>query len=266
MNIYLSRKVNSMLLCLDIGNSHLCGGIFDNNELLLQFRYDTKKIGTSDELGVFIRSVLRENSIDHTKISKIGVASVVPAIDYTIRATCIKYLNRTPLFLQPGIKTGMQVKTANPNEVGADLIAGAIAARNIAPNRDLLIFDLGTATTCCYVNPHSEFFGAAIAPGLRLMMESLQSNTAKLFGVDIVKPEMAIGKNTKTAIQSGIYYAQLGLMEQLIKNTIAENHMANKPVVFATGGFSNLFTTNNLFDHIIPELVLLGIKVMLDIN
>lgn len=255
-----------MLLCLDIGNSQLCGGIFDNDNLLLQFRYDTKKISTSDELGVFIRSVLRENSIDYTKISKIGVASVVPSIDYTVRATCIKYLNHVPLFLQPGVKTGIQVKTAHPNEVGADLIAGAIAAKTIAPNKDLLAFDFGTATTCCHINPKGEFLGASFAPGVRLMMESLQSNTAKLFGVDIVKPSLAIGKNTKTAIQSGIYYATVGLVQQLIANVMIENNMTQKPTIFATGGFSNLFAETKLFDHVIPELVLLGIKLMLDHN
>ncbi|MCE3267840.1 MAG: type pantothenate kinase [Burkholderiales bacterium] len=255
-----------MLLCLDVGNTQLCGGVFNKDILLLQFRYDTKKICTSDELGVFIRSVLRENGIDYNKISKIGIASVVPSIDYTIRATCIKYLNHSPLFLQPGIKVGMQIKTVLPNEVGADLIAGAIAAKHIAPNENLLVFDFGTATTCCYINSKGEFLGASIAPGIRLMMESLHSNTAKLFGVDIVKPATAIGKNTKTAIQSGIYYSQLGLVQQLIDNAIIENEMIQKPVIFATGGFSSLFMETKIFNHIIPELVLIGIKLMLDNN
>ncbi len=255
-----------MLLCLDIGNSHLCGGIFHQEILLLQFRYDTKKIGTSDELGVFIRNVLRENNIDYTKINKIGIASVVPSVDYTVRATCIKYLNHIPLLLQNGIKIDIQIKTQNPNEVGSDLIAGAIAAKKISPNKDIIVFDFGTATTCCYINHKGEFLGYAIAPGIRLMMESLQHNTDKLFGVDIVKPEISIGKNTKTAIQSGIYYAQLGLIHQLISNTITENNISNKPIIFATGGFSKLFTETNIFDHVIPELVLLGIKVMLDNN
>lgn len=255
-----------MFLCLDIGNTHLCGGIFVQDELLLQFRYDTKKVATSDELGIFIRSVLRENAIDYSKISKIGIASVVPSINYTVRAACIKYLNCTALFLQPGIKTGIQIKTQYPSEVGADLIAGAIAAKAILPNKDLLIFDFGTATTCCYLTPDGEFMGAAIAPGIRLMMESLHRNTATLFGVDIVKPEASIGRNTTTAIQSGIYYAQLGLIQQLIANSIAENNMLHTPVIFATGGFASLFTAANIFDHIVPELVLLGLKIMLDNN
>ena len=254
-----------MLLCLDIGNSHLVGGVFENNELLLQFRYDTKQIGTSDEIGIFIRSVLRENNIDYKKIIKVGVASVVPSVDYTVRAACIKYItNEQPLFLRPGIKTGIIIKTHTPNEVGADLIAGAIAAKTLYPNKDILIFDLGTATTACFLNKKGEFLGGAIAPGIRLMMESLQENTAKLFGVNIVKPEEAIGKNTKTAIQSGIYYAQLGLIEQIIKQTIIEHTITDRLTVVATGGFSNMF--GSVFEYLVPELVLLGIKQMLEMN
>ena len=255
-----------MLLCLDIGNSHVCGGIFVADELLLQFRYDSKQIGTSDEIGVFMRSVLRENDIDYTKIVKVGIASVVPGVDYTVRAACIKYLNSTPLFLRPGIKTGIQVKTHHPNEVGADLIAGAIAAKALHPDKDLLVFDLGTATTCCYQNKQGEFMGAAIAPGIRLMMESLQLNTARLFGVNIVRPESAIGRNTKAAIQSGIYYSQLGLIEELIKRTKADFNLGDELITIATGGFSHLFADNQVFDYLVPELVLLGVKHMLEMN
>lgn len=255
-----------MVLTFDIGNSHICGGIFIDNELLLQFRYDSKQIGTSDELGVFIRSVLRENGIDYNKIVKIGVASVVPSIDYTMRAACIKYLNHTPLFLKPGIKTGIQIKTNHPNEVGADLIAGSIAAKTLYPQQELLIFDLGTATTCCYVNKAGEFVGAAFAPGIKLMMDALHSNTAKLLSIDIAKPIAAIGKDTKTAIQSGIYYASLGLMEQLIKQTISENHIAGQLTIIGTGGFSHMYSDCKIFDHLVPELVLLGIKQMLELN
>lgn len=255
-----------MILTFDIGNSHICGGIFSGEDLLLQFRYDSKQIGTSDELGVFIRNVLRENNIDYHIIDKIGVASVVPAIDYTLRSACIKYFGQSPLFLKPGIKTGIQIKTNNPNEVGADLIAGAIAAKAIYPNQDILIFDLGTATTCTYICKNGDFMGASFAPGIKLMMESLHSNTAKLMSVDIAKPDLAIGKNTKTAIQSGIYYATYGLMEQIIKQTKAEHSLNDKLVTIGTGGFSNMFATAQIFDALVPELVLLGVKQMLTLN
>ncbi|MCE2706331.1 MAG: type III pantothenate kinase [Proteobacteria bacterium] len=255
-----------MLLCLDIGNSQLCGGVFDKNSLLLQFRYDSKQIGSSDQLGVFMRSVLRENNLEPTKITSIGIASVVPSIDYTVRASCIKYFKKEPLFLKPGIKTGIQIKTHNPIEVGSDLIAGAIAAKNLYPEENILIFDLGTATTCSYLSSSGEYHGVSIAPGINLMMTALQSNTAKLFGVNIVKPESAIGKNTKSSIQSGIYYAQLGLMEQLIKHTMLEYQLNKHPMVIGTGGFSQLFSASKIFDHLVPELVILGIKHMLEDN
>jgi type III pantothenate kinase len=255
-----------MLLCLDIGNSHICGGIFAENELLLQFRYDSKQIGTSDELGIFLRNVLHENDINWKNILKIGIASVVPSIDYTVQAACIKYLNVQPLFLQPGIKTGIQIKTHNPNEVGADLIAGAIAAKSLFPDTELLVFDLGTATTCCHINTRGEFTGAAIAPGLRLMMESLHLNTARLFEVNITRPTSVIGKNTKSAIQSGIYYSQLGLIEALIKHAKSEIGLSQDLTIIATGGFSHLFANSDVFHHLIPELVLLGVKQMLEMN
>lgn len=255
-----------MILTFDIGNSHICGGIFNQDELLLQFRYDSKQIGTSDELGVFIRSVLRENDIDYHTIDRIGVASVVPSIDYTLRSACIKYFNQTPLFLKPGLKTGIQIKTNNPNEVGADLVAAAMAAKVMHPNRDLLIFDLGTATTCTYINKNGDFIGASFAPGIKLMMESLDSNTAKLMSIDIAKPDTAIGKNTKTAIQSGIYYATYGLMEQIIKHTQVENSLEYRPLTIGTGGFSNMFANSKIFDTSVPELVLLGVKQMLNLN
>ena len=257
-----------MILCIDIGNSHMCGGIFVGDNLLIQFRHDSKQITTSDEFGVFIRSVLRENNIDYKQIQKIGVASVVPSLDYTVRATCIKYLNqKPPLFLQPGIKTGIQVKTHNPKEVGADLIAGAIAATHLYPLNDLLVFDLGTATTACYINKNAQFMGASITPGVRLMMESLHSNTAKLckVNVNIEKPKFAIGKNTRLSIKSGIYHSQLGFIQQLIHQTKIENQLT-KLTVIASGGFSNLFESSQTFSHIIPELVLIGIKKMIELN
>jgi type III pantothenate kinase len=255
-----------MLLCIDVGNSQLCGGVFDNTQLLFQFRYDSKQIGSSDQFGIFLRNVLTENKISYSKIKRIGIASVVPAIDYTIRAACIKYLNLEPLFLKPGLKTGVQIKTHNPNEVGSDLIAGAIAAYNCYPQQNIIVFDLGTATTASFISSDGEYHGVSIAPGFRLMVSSLQGNTAKLFGVDIVKPEMTIGKNTKLSIQSGIYYAQLGFMQQIVQHTTYEYNLSEKPLIVGTGGFAALFSTSNFFDHLVPELVLLGVKFMLDKN
>ena len=257
-----------MLLCLDIGNTHLVGGVFDKNQLLLQFRYDSKQIGTSDSLGIFIRSVLLENNINYKLIDEVSIASVVPFIDYTIRATCIKYLNNiNPLFLTAETITNIVINVKNPNEVGADLIASAVAARDLFPDKHLLIFDLGTATSGCYISNKGYFNGVSIAPGAKLMMTSLHSSTAKLMSVNIIKPYNVIGKDTLTAIQSGVYYSQLGLLEKITELTILENNIdKNELIIIVTGGFSYLFTDNPLFKNVIPELILLGLKKIIEFN
>lgn len=255
-----------MLLCIDIGNSHLYAGVFSENKLLLQFRYDSKQIGSSDQLGIFIRSVLRENNIDFKTIDKVGIASVVPVLDYTTRSACVKYLNLEPLFLKHGINTGVDIKTNNPQELGSDFIASAIAVKHLYPKKNILVFDLGTATKSCYINDEGQFLGATIAPGMRLMMESLRQNTANLFGVDLIKPNSVIGKSTKPAIQAGIYYAHLGFITQITEQVIAEYDLKNKPLIIGTGGFSHLFNEHKVFDLIIPELILYGIRYMLELN
>ncbi len=253
-----------MLLCIDVGNSQLCCGIFHNQQLILQFRYDTKNIGSSDELGIFILSVLRENQIDTQLISKIGVSSVVPSIDYTIRAFCIKYFKLTPIFLQIDLITNINIKTKYPHEVGSDLIAAAIAGVNLYPEQSLIIFDLGTATTCSYIDQEGSLIGVAITPGMRLMMSALQNNTAKLFGVDFVAPKYIIGNTTKLAIQSGLYFTQLGFIKEMITQINLDYRLIMQPIVIGTGGFSQLFANTNIFTHMIPELVLLGIKYVLE--
>ena len=257
-----------MLLCLDIGNTHLVGGVFKNNQLLLQFRYDSKQIGTSDSLGIFIRSVLLENEINYRLINKIAISSVVPFIDYTIRATCIKYLNNIdPLFLSSETITNIILNVNNPNEVGADLIASSVAARELYPDKHLLIFDLGTATSSCYITNKGYFNGVSIAPGTKLMMTGLHSNTAKLMSVNIIRPNNIIGKDTLTAIQSGVYYSQLGLLEKTTELVMLENNIALHDLsIIVTGGFSYLFSDNPLFKNVIPELVLLGLKKIIELN
>ena len=120
-----------MMLCIDVGNSHIYGGVFDGEEICLRFRH-TSKVSTSDELGIFLKSVLRENNCDPSVIRAIAICSVVPQLDYSLRAACIKYFSVEPFFLQAGVKTGLNIKYRNPVDVGADRIANAIAATHLA--------------------------------------------------------------------------------------------------------------------------------------
>lgn len=255
-----------MLLCLDIGNSHIFGGVFKNDIIVLRFRHNTERGATSDQLGVFLKSVLRENNITQDKVENIAICSVVPSIDYTIRAACKKYFNLEPFILRAGVKTGIKIKVNNPAEVGADLIAGAIAAINYFPNKNVIAIDLGTATTLCAISAEKEFIGEAIMPGMRIASESLHMNAEKIAPVEILKPAKVTGKFTAEAVQSGLYYGHLGALKEITNLMTKEVFADKKPSLVATGGFAHLFADENIFDAILPDLVLDGLRIAFNSN
>ena len=141
-----------MLLALDVGNTQIYGGVFDGGELKLRFRRTSKGQAASDELGVFFKAALRENGVDPASIDEVAICSVVPELIYPLVQASAKYFKSEPFVLQAGIKTGLNLKYKNPQEIGADRIANAIAATSLVPGRDLVIVDLGTATTFCAVS------------------------------------------------------------------------------------------------------------------
>ena len=250
-----------MILCLDIGNSQLHGGVFDGDELVLQFRYDSKQASTSDQMGVFLKNVLRENGIKVAAINAIAVCSVVPHLDYTVRSACIKYFNMPIFMLAPGSKTGLKINYRNPLEVGSDRIANAMAAAQLFPQQECIIIDFGTATTLCALSAERSYMGGVILPGMRLSMDALQRNTAKLSSVEIVKPEVTIGRSTMASIQSGLYYMQLGVIKEVLSRISQENFSQQAPVVIGTGGFAYLFEHEKIFTTIKPDLVLQGLRL-----
>lgn len=248
-----------MLLCLDIGNTHILGGIFDQQRLVARFRYATDLIGTADQFGIFLIQFLQAQQITKEQIKAVAVCSVVPSCDYTIRHTFSLYFQCDYFVLQSGVKTGLNIKYKNPNEVGADRIANAIGAMDAFPNRNIIIVDMGTATTVCAITDKRDYLGGAILPGLRLGMEALKANTAKLKEVDIEVPTAYVGRTTRESMQSGLYYGQLGALKEIIQG-YKSDAFANKPVtVIGTGGFSQLYRDRSLFDVILPDLVLQGL-------
>lgn len=256
-----------MILTVDVGNTQITGGLFDEEgKLVLQFRRTTHMGTSSDELGLFFRSVIRENGFHWQKIQRIGVCSVVPSINYSLQSAFTKYFNCRALFIQAGIKTGLKLRYANPKEIGADRIAAAIGAVSLHPETDLIVIDMGTATTIDVVTKDKEYLGGAIIPGLRISVEALANGTAKLPMVEIAKPEHSLGNNTIEAIQSGIYYSHLGGLKELCSQYASSIFDGKKPLVLGTGGFSRIFEETKLFDEISPELVLLGIKKALELN
>ncbi|HWU43089.1 MAG TPA: type III pantothenate kinase, partial [Bdellovibrio sp.] len=155
-----------MILCLDVGNTQIYGGLFDKDKMVLSFRKNSKSGASSDETGIFLRTVIRENGYDPAKIRQIAVCSVVPEVIYSLRGACMKYFNINPFILQAGVKTGLKVKYRNPLEVGADRIANSIAATHLYPNQNVIIVDLGTATTFCAVTKEKDYLGGSIVAGL----------------------------------------------------------------------------------------------------
>lgn len=254
-----------MILCLDVGNSHLYAGVISDGDIVLRFR-STSAQRTSDEIGVFLRAALRENGIETEAIKQIAICSVVPHLDYSLRSACNKYFSGEPFILQAGVKTGLQIKYRNPLEVGADRIANAIAGAKLLPNKNLIIVDFGTATTFCAISADKEYLGGTILPGMRLGMDALTQKTAKLPPVEIVKAEQCIGRSTVESIQSGLYYGALGSLREII-TTIEEQCFAGQTVAkISTGGFAHLFEGQDIFDMNIPDLVLQGLYAALEMN
>lgn len=254
-----------MILCLDVGNTHLFGGVFSDEKLLLRFRCGVAA-ATSDEIGCFLRSVLRENELKWQDIKDIGMCSVVPQVDYSLRAACLKYFKREPFAIQAGIKTGLNIKYHNPSEVGADRIANAIAAVKLYPQKNIIVTDLGTATTFCAISKEKNYLGGTILPGLRLSMEALQAKTAKLPSVKIITPTHCLGRSTIDSIQSGLYYSHIGGIKEILQRLKKEAFNDEPCVVIGTGGFTALFDNANLFDCIAQDLVLKGIYQALLLN
>ena len=255
-----------MILALDVGNSQIYCGVFDDGKLVVQFRRTSTVRGSSDELGVFLRAALRENGIDPNAINEITACSVVPDINYSLRACCQKYFRIEPLILRPGIKTGLKIGYRDPKEVGADRIADAMGAIKLFPGRNLIVIDFGTATTVCAITRDREFLGGNIVPGLRLAMDALEAKTAQLPSVEIKPVRSSIGRSTVESIQSGLYWSNVGMVKELVQRISDEVFSDARPLVIATGGFCHLFNREKLFDRVAPDLILTGLLEALRLN
>ncbi len=256
-----------MILTIDVGNTTIQGGLFDEDgKNVLIFRRSTSRDLSSDEAGLFFRNVIELNGFDYTKITQIACCSVVPSLNYSLSNAFKKYFKIDCLFVQAGIKTGLKLKYSNPKEIGADRIAAAIGASNLYEGKNLIVVDMGTATTIDIITKEKEYLGGAILPGIKMSSSSLASGTAKLPAVEIVKPERSYGTSTVEAIQSGIYFGQLGGVKEIIGLFTKEVFNGEKPYLIGTGGFSRLYENEKLFDSIVPELVHIGLKKVLELN
>ncbi len=258
-----------MLLALDVGNSNTVMGLFGRTEtgepqVVADWRITTPYRQTPDEFGVLLGTLFAMRGLKTSDVTGVAISSVVPPLDPTLRRICELIFNVKPLFIEPGVKTGVPVLTDNPNEAGADRIVNCVAAFDLLGGPAIVV-DLGTATTFDVVSRRGEFLGGAIAPGLGISAEALFARAARLTRVEIKKPPKIIGTNTTDNIQIGLYYGYIGLVDGILERMIRELGPETKTV--ATGGMAKLIAPDcKHVQRVEPMLTLNGLRLIWERN
>ena len=227
-----------MILTMDIGNTNIKIGVFEGKQLREYWRLATKTTYTSDELGVLVCSLFENRHVDRGAVTGIMLSSVVPTINFTVEHMCRDYFGLEPVFVAPGIKTGVDIRYENPRELGSDRICNAVGTL-IEYGSPAIFIDFGTATTFGVLDRDGAFLGGCICPGIRLASDALVSGTAKLPHFELIQPAHVIGKNTVSNMQSGIFFGYVGQVNYLISRIREEMKEPNAQVI-ATGGFARL--------------------------
>jgi type III pantothenate kinase len=275
-----------MLLALDVGNTNTVLGLYKLDELAAppeegapaeapsrprvdpklaaHWRVTTHRTQTADEYGVLFVNLFNMGGLSVDRVKHIIISSVVPPVESTLRRVCEKYFHVPPLFVEPGIKTGMPVLVDNPTELGADRLVNAIGAfeRYGGP---CIVVDFGTATTFDVISAKGEYLGGAISPGLGISADALFARAARLGRVDVRRPAKVIGTNTVTHLQSGLYYGYIGLVDGIIERMAAE--LGTQPKIIATGGLARTISGDSRFIATIDDMLTLdGLRILFERN
>lgn len=248
-----------MLLVIDVGNTNITLGVFDEERIVATYRITTKIPRTSDEFGLLICDLLHGRDLGRKDIDAVIIASVVPAIMYSLTSAIMKYLDVTPLIVGAGTKTGIKIMTANAKEVGADRIVDLVAAYE-EYGGPVFVIDFGTATTYDLLTEDGRFTAGITSPGIRISANALWSDTAKLPEIEIKKPDSILAKDTVSSMQAGLVYGTIGQTEYIIQKVKEESMLSNLKVV-ATGGLGKIIAdATDLIDIYDPNLTLKGLR------
>ena len=254
-----------MIFTMDVGNTNIKMGLFNGKELIKYWRLATNRTSTSDEYGILVTSLFHTDGLSRSQVNGIMISSVVPTVNFTIEHMCNDYFGITPMFVMPGVKTGMNIQYDNPQALGSDRICNAVAAHAYygAP---CIYIDFGTATTFGVVNEKGAFVGGCICPGIKIASEALVHGTSKLPNFELVYPETVIGRNTISNLQSGMLYGFVGQVEYLIRR-MKQEMGRDDTVVVATGGMARMIAEQTrAIDHIDGLLTLKGLRLLYERN
>lgn len=253
-----------MLLVIDVGNTNTVIGVYEGERLLTSWRLTTERTRTVDEYGILFRNLFTLAGMDSSSIDAVAISSVVPPLHFTLEKMSQVYFGRVPLFIDHSVDTGMAIRYSPPTDVGADRIVNSVAAieRYGAP---CIIVDFGTATTFDAVTADREYIGGVITPGITISAEALFQRAARLYRVEIRRPEQIIGQHTIGSVQSGLYYGYIGLVDGILKRMIAE--LGDHVRVIATGGLAKLIGRGSEYIEEIDEnLTLEGLRLIYERN
>jgi type III pantothenate kinase len=257
-----------VLLAIDVGNTNIVLGVFDGAELVQSWRLQTVRERTSDELGLLVDGLFAHSRIERVQIRAVIIGSVVPPLTGTIRDMAQRYFGVTALIVEPGVNTNMPILYENPAEVGADRIVNAIAAferfgRSAA--RPMVVVDFGTATTLDAITAKGEYLGGAICPGVQISADALFQRAARLPRIDVRKPPRVIGRTTVGAMEAGLFWGYVGMVEGLVRRMSDE--LGGQALCIATGGLAEVIAPEtSLIEHVDADLTLHGLRLVWERN